>query len=690
MTEYLIISNTEQLCALKGSIEHTKKVAFDCETNAKPCWEERHYITCISLSYQHGCAYVLPIKHFERAWSCAEFGEIKDFLVWLFKDPSITKIAHNLKFDVMCLQRLGISCFEGLFEDTMLMAHIINENRLVGLKELTKEYYTQRIGYEDTIKKYEWAAVPLELLGCYAATDTDITLRLYHAFLDIMFEQQDEYVYNFYRNLLIPASFAFVDIENSGMLVDKKLLDKYIERTERLVEKKHNELYTYKVVAAYIADKSALELEKEAQKLRAKIANCKIKNWKQADSYKLKCHDLLAKLYTEKRKGFELNVNSSKQLCDLLYNADGYNYPLPPDMATGRLKRTTNRVSLRSIKDRDGFITALVTYRTMQKVLSTYLVGIRDKLSPDNKLHATFFLHGTRTGRLSCREPNLQNIITHKQGDDKDLQEVISCVKKIFIAPAEKVLVQIDYSQAELRVAASFAQDPNMLSVYKTGGDLHINSAKAIFPDFDKASAEQQTTYRNYGKMTNFGLIYGMSANTFQKYAKYIYESDLTLAEATRLRTNFFAAYPKLEPFHAKQLKKMYKKGYTRTLFGRKRNLAEVNYVNNIADRISYEKAAINSAIQGTIGECGILACILLNNMYPKINVVNTVHDSIIFTCNKEDVEELLPTIIKVAQHLPTEQHFGRALLDNQKQVLPLLVDASVLGSSWGMREENE
>ena len=318
----------------------------------------------------------------------------------------------------------------------------------------------------------------------------------------------------------------------------------------------------------------------------------------------------------------------------LLYGAEGFGFEKPYVKAKRAEAEATGKEYLMELNDSTRFIDDLLLYRSIGKTLSTYLHGINDRLDANDRVHTSFLQHGTKSGRLSSQNPNLQNLTNVAKLTDPTAIEVVSMVKKPFIAPEGYTLCQIDYSQAELRIIASFAGETNMLDAYNAGIDLHaLYAARMLKTDLDgfyKLDKADQKNWRTRAKAGNFGLIYGMSAEGLVHYAKNNYGVILSLKEATEMRNDFFAMYPRLLDYHDTYIAKGRKFGYVRTLYGRMRRVPQIldqnEYIRGMDERV-----AINSPVQGTAGEFTVFAISLLRNrLDPRVKFVNTVHDSIV------------------------------------------------------------
>jgi DNA polymerase-1 len=370
-----------------------------------------------------------------------------------------------------------------------------------------------------------------------------------------------------------------------------------------------------------------------------------------------------------------LNFGSPKQLEDLLYwNVNGFRFK--------NSEGGTGKDIIEELNDSSGFIDKLLILRGFEKIRSTYLVGLYDRLDENDKVHTSLLIHGTVSGRLSSRNPNLQNLPNIAKLKDETSVHVVNMVKKSFKCPEGYVFMQVDYSQAELRTIAEFAKEQNMLDAYNNGEDLHAKTAAAMkkisLEEFYKLDPKEQKEYRTRAKAGNFGLIYGMGLFGFIDYARKNYKIYLSEDEAREIIDTFFKLYPNLLVYHDEYIAKGLKFGYVRTLFGRKRQVPNINSSDDYI-RSMDERVCVNSPIQGTAGEITIFAiAILRNRLDPRVKFELTVHDSIIFYIPEDLLEETSALIKDTCENLPMKQYFGKEL-----SKVKMAVDLEISRTSW-------
>lgn len=747
-TKFEIVKNIDKFYDVIDYCKEAKTFCFDFETTGVEWYNKDQVATILSISFNHGFSYILPLyhrepifegipnilKHLEENPNCSKPKVIgfqdpiftKDevdemFEVMgdeIFSNRKVKKIAHNLKFDLHWMSRYGVNVYDGRFDDTMLMSHIIDENTPNGLKDLTKVYFPRFSGYEDELKLFSWESTPLEILSKYASIDTDITLRLAALFEDMLIndmltdeneiymledyarsgnpklverEKQRYILYLLYRNLTMPSFFALFEAEHHGAKIDAQLIKDSIKKAEILLEKKHKQLFSFKEVNAFILRKQKEENAKAIKELDAKIQ-------KRLEAGRDESKDSFINKYKQKINDIKtgviclydtINFNSPTQLTSLLFDKESFNFPLQIDPRTGEGKRTSAREHLQEIDH--PFIITLFAYRSISKMLSTYYQGILDKLDENGFIHSSFLLHGTKTGRLSSRNPNLQNIPSRLKFDDPETEECLKMVKKFFtVLDDSYYAVQADYSQAELRVIANFSEDDTMIDTYKKDIDIHALTASRTIDksleEFYNLPVKDQKKYRFGAKGTNFGLVFDISVDGYKNYLKLQYGISISRAEAQDHYTKFFKTYTKLKKWHDDYRDFANITGYVRTLFGRKRRLEHIkdNSSRNSSAKATDERLSINNPVQGTSGEYAIFSAAILRHRLPKGNIFfNTVHDSVFFYLKKDKLDYCLDIIHESCENPPVELYFGV-----KPGIIPMKMDIEISDKSWGDMEE--
>ena len=520
-TRYKIIRSFKELKQLVEACLNTGYASVDFETNAEGIYKDTFKPTILSVSFQVGSGCSIPLQHFDES--------VKEipWLKWLqyfgrrvVENPNIVKVAQNFKFDNQIFVKYGIYV-RGTVIDTMLAKYLLNEEKPHGLKPMVAKYLPEFADYEkyDKFETIPWDKKPLEPLARYGCMDTDFTLRL-ALFLES--KLIDKGFYNLYRNLIMPASKVLQDAETNGLPIDLPFNDSLQDKYSKLIQETNDKLRSVRQIKRY--QKYSLEQRKKdyIDKLTQEIEELSgdPKKAKSIKNREEKISRVLAGEYKtndEKKLIEPINFNSTKQMVDLLYlSPKGFKFPVIEYTKDKKNKPTSNpstsEDTLFKILDQDksGFIKALLDLRGLDKMNSTYIVGLRELVQSDNKVHPTFLISGTTSGRLSSRNPNGQNIPKVMVNPD---------IKKQFIPPSGKLFLTYDYSQAELRILAHLANEETMLEWFRTGKDIHLASAcKKYHEDYDKIikiyEDEQHELYplwkkrRKQAKTINFGVCF--------------------------------------------------------------------------------------------------------------------------------------------------------------------------------------
>jgi DNA polymerase-1 len=681
-TAYEIVSSVKKAKKILDMCVTTGVCCFDYETTKLTdlsTLDPEFKATLLSISFQHGYSYCIPLFHFDSPFYEDEIISILEyFSEHVLANPEVIKVAHNFPFDFHVTERYVKAVARGRVDDTMNMYHLINEQGSKKLKDLVRHYFPNFANYETEVKKYAWHKVPLDILAKYAASDSDLTLRLRDYFMSIL--MQDERIYIHYRNMEGLIQKALVKAETNGMLITTAIADKNIARAYEIRDSvKFDTLDNRKVrkfeTAYREVTKAKVIAELEAKKLDAKGKTLV---------------NIEAKLSGVRSGAIEvykgLNLKSVPQLRDLLYSEEGFGFPVPYVKKKRIVEEVTGKAYLLELNDKSGFIDNLLVLRSVEKTISTYLVGIRERLDAAGYVHTSFAQTGAESGRISSRNPNLQNLTSTSKINNEKAREVVKMVKQQFGVPAGYTLAQIDYSQLELRLIAFQAREENMLKAYQNNEDLHAKYASKLLnvtlEDFYKLDKRQQKDFRTKAKAGNFGWIYGMSPEGFMSYAKDNYGLILNLEEARKMRVLFFDMYPALLDYHYEMIQKGRIYGHVRTLFGRKRHLPNINDANDFIRGMD-ERVAINSPTQGTGGELTLLAAGLLNiRLDPRTLFVNTIHDSLLFYIPDDILEPQLKMIKYTCENVPIMKYFKREI-----DTVQIKVDIETTKTNWSELE---
>lgn len=350
--------------------------------------------------------------------------------------------------------------------------------------------------------------------------------------------------------------------------------------------------------------------------------------------------------------GCEFNVNSPKQLSEVLFDEDKLNLPHGKKTKSGY---STNAEVLESLRDKHPIINEILEYRGLTKLKSTYCEGLLKVIDNDGRIHSTLNQTETRTGRISSAEPNLQNIpVRTEQGRE---------LRKFFVAKDGCVLVDADYSQIELRVLASLANDENMINAFLSGADIHsITASQVMGIPLENVTPND----RRKAKAVNFGIVYGIGAFSLSN------DIGTSIVEADRYIKGYLANYSGVAEFMENAKKSAKEKGYAETYFGRRRYLPELQEKNAIRRGFG-ERVAMNMPIQGTAADIIKIAMIKvydrLKEEFPDSKLIMQVHDELIIEAPEKDGEKVC-ALLKETMESACEM------------AVPFTVDVQ-MGKSW-------
>ena len=598
---YSLISEIDELDDWIKEAEEVGELAIDTETTSVD--PHQASLVGISLSSKVGKACYIPVGH--KSKKNLDKKSVISKLKPLLEDPSIKKIGQNIKFDFIILYREGISISP--MEDTMLMSYVLdagkNRHNMDTLSELHLGHKTTT--FKELVgsgkKEINFSDVELDKAKDYAAEDADITFRLYKKFIKNLKSEKMINIYEIFEKPMIEI-LAFMEMK--GIKIDSNFLKSLSLKFEKKIEK----------------------LEKEIFKIAQK----------------------------------EFNIGSPKQLGDIIYN----------DLKIAGLKKTrkggfaTNASVLEDLAFKGHKFPQLVLdWRQVSKLKNTYSDALPEHVNPTTKrVHTSFLLAATTTGRLASSDPNLQNIPI-KSEDGKD-------IRKAFIAEKNHTLISADYNQIEMRILADLAGVKELKKAFKNNEDIHSLTASQIFNiEIKKVDQDQ----RRKAKAINFGIIYGISQYGLAK------QINVTNYEAEEFLNAYFAKFPEIKIYMDDIIKFCRKSGYVNNIFGRRSHFNAIND-KNFNVRNFQERAAINAPIQGSASEIMRLAMIRLQknlseNKKLKSKMLLQIHDELIFEVPKDEVTEMTKIIKKEMTSVSESEHHSFST--------PLTVDINI-GDNWG------
>lgn len=516
----------------------------------------------------------------------------------LFEDPAYGFYGHNVKYDYHVLRNYGIEVANLCF-DTILASYVLNShNRQHSLDTLVQQYFGKTmIDIGSLIGKGKKAItmreVPIEKVSVYCCEDADYTCRLKKVFTDQLKERRLEKVF---FDLELPLVKVLAAMERRGIFLDVPVLELRSHDIQKKILALQNEIYAL--------------------------------------------------------AGEEFNLNSPKQLSEILMHKLAI--PLPKKTATGF---STNADILESLQADYPIATLILEYRGLEKLRSTYVENLPLDVNPKtHRIHCTFNQSVAATGRLSCQDPNLQNIPVRSEEGRK--------IREAFRPQHEGwSYLSADYSQIELRLLAHFSEDPNLLHAFNHGEDIHKYTASVMFG----IPLEQVTKEQRYqAKAVNFGIIYGQQAFGLSQ------ELKIEVKEAAAFIDTYFKRYPRVKDFIESYKSQARKTGRAVTLTGRERLIPEINSKNGQLRQFA-ERLAVNSPLQGTAADLIKLAMLkidaLLSSMDLKGYMILQIHDELIFELPDGEIERVTP-VVKQAMESVFELK------------VPLVVDISV-GKNW-------
>ena len=587
--------------ALKVWVEKLNKCsAFAIDTETSSLDTMTADLLGISLSCEEGEGCYIPIQHsYEGMPEQLSLVVIVKILGAAISANQAKLVGQNLKFDLPILNRHGIEVKEFL-GDTMLMSYVLNSTGTRhGLDKMAMHYLQyQPMKYEEVAgsasKQINFAQVEIPAATFYAAEDADITFRLFNL-LDQRLQKEPKLI-NLLHTLEYPMLKSLIKVETNGAKINAKMLADY------------------------------------SSELGIKI-------------------DQLSKT-AFKMAGEEFNMDSPKQLVEILYNK----LELPVLKKTPKGQPSTNEDTLQRLAEEYELPKVIIKYRGLAKLKSTYTDSLINIQHPNtNRIHTSYQQAVTSTGRLSSTEPNLQNIPI-KTAEGRKIREA-------FIAEEGNILISADYSQIELRIMAHLSGDKNLTYAFNNNIDVHSATAAEIF----NVPLEAVTSeHRRSAKAINFGLIYGMSAFGLTR------QLGIARHEAQAYLDTYFERYTGVREYmdSTKELAK--KNLYVETILGRKLHVAEINASNGLR-RQAAERAAINAPLQGSAADIIKKAMIDVDHWIgddnQDIKMIMQVHDELIFEVKKGFATEALEQVTSLME--------SAVKLD-----IPLIVDANQ-GANW-------
>ncbi len=589
---YHLIDSFEKRKELIASLQKQNEFCFDTETTGLNVYSAE--LVGISFSYELHKAFYIPIPPDKEQANqvLIEFKEV-------FENEDIIKIGQNIKYDLQILHNYNIQV-KGKIFDTMIAHYLVQPELQHNMNYLANIYLDYSpVSIESLIgskgkTQLNMRMVDVNLVKDYASEDADITFQLTQI---LRKELEKNNMEKLAHEIEMPLINVLSDMEKSGFKINTNNLNKY-----------------------------AQELNIEINKIEQNI-------------YEL--------------AGVAFNISSPKQLGEILFEKLKI---VDSAKRTKTKQYSTSEEVLIRLKDKHEIVTKVLDYRTLKKLLSTYVEALPKLINEKTgKIHTSFEQAWVATGRLSSKNPNLQNIPIR---DEKGRE-----IRKSFIASDENhILLSADYSQIELRLMAHISGDENMIEAFLSGEDIHASTAAKIYNvPINKVTREM----RSRAKTANFGIIYGISTFGLSQ------RLNIPRADAKDLIEGYFSTYKKVRSYMEQSIKRAKEKGYVETIMGRRRYLKEINSANAIV-RGNAERNAINAPLQGSAADIIKLAMVNIHRILSKrfkTRMILQVHDELIFDVYKSELDHIKQVVKREMEQAITLS-------------IPLIVELGV-GDNW-------
>jgi DNA polymerase-1 len=628
-----VITDEGKLEEFQAACKTASAVAFDLETKSFNEFEEDSFIICAAYTLCHTddsmSCWVVPLSH-PKSPCKSNWTSILRRISHMVKNVPV-RVAHNSKFDCRWLVHFGapVPCTF----DTLLAAHLLDENRFKGLKPLAQmllDAAPWSINTTSGKNALPWYTQhTLRDILRYCAVDTWHTMRLYRLLEKEL--RKDRRLYDLFTKLIMPASQSLVHVERHGVYVHQDALLEGARIVSKELKRIHRELMSY---------------------------------------------------VPEEVNESDVNFNPSNFLRWFLYDHLAF-----PVLKEGKIGPSVAESILTQLADihPHPVLSLLVDRVKWQKWQSSFFNPYQELITNDSRLRTTFKLHGTVTGRLSSGKADSDKVTGSKASSIRgvNLQQVPRdpLVRGIFGAPRGWSFVEADYSQIELRIAAEISGEPTLRALYQRGEDVHMAMAvRMTGKPPDQITKEE----RKKAKAVNFGFLYGMGARKFMQTAWDNYGIKVTLDEAEAARTAFFQQFPELLRWHAQQRRLAHKYHRVQSPIGRIRHLPDIlSRDKGVVGEA--ERQAINSPVQAMASDLCLLALVLLHRKFVKGGFraipIGTVHDAINFEVPNDELPLVLPIIKKTMERPPLRELFGYELS------VPIVADIGV-GRAWGKCNE--
>ncbi|QKE28635.1 DNA polymerase I, 5' -- 3' polymerase, 5' -- 3' and 3' -- 5' exonuclease [Arcobacter acticola] len=569
--EFILLDNENSLSLVINTIPRDAIVSFDTETTDIDVRNAK--IVGFSFAYEENKAYYVPIAHSYLGVAAQISNEAaRQAIIQLNRHKLVLQ---NFKYDYEIIKN-NFEIELKLYADTMILSWLLDTNEKVGLDYQINKYFNHKmIAFKDVVKKGEDFSNVDILNACdYAAEDALMTLKLFNKQLELFKEKNSEELLQLAFDLEFDFIYVLADMENNGIKIDVNLLKELKETNYKYIQ------------------------------------------------------ELTTKIY--ETSGVEFNINSPKQLGVVLFET----LALPTAKKT-KTGYSTDEAVLNGLFDAHSVIPLLLNYREAYKLQSTYIeplleLGLKNE---DNRIHTSFLHTGTATGRLSSKNPNLQNIPVKSEAGSQ--------IRSAFIPKDGYTLVGIDYSQIELRLLAHFSKDEALVDAFNNDLDIHYQTAVKIFGE-DEAKEK-----RSIAKSINFGLLYGMGSKKLGDTL------GISSKEAKIYIESYFKAFKSVKDYLKSIEESAHVNGYIKTLLNRKRlfNFESANAMLKAA----YLREAVNTMFQGSAADLIKLSMVKIHKKYKNndnMRMLLQIHDELIFEVKEDIADEIIIDLKEIMENI--------------------------------------
>lgn len=710
---YEIVDSMKKLKRLSRKMSKLEEFAFDTETNTlKVLGLNKDFrLVGISISWGEYDNYYIPLGHlrYEDYGRQLDLEDVVEYMKPVFEREDVRIIGHNLKFDMHTMARVGITIRTKDVFDTMIASWLCDENSPNGLKENSKEYLgidqthfkevTENISADIKkqfgLKANNKATFDMVLIddgAPYALDDAFYTWELYLGFLEKLEEEKMDKVF---FKVYAPFIHTLFKMEEQGVVVDVDRLDEMEHDIDADVEDLKYQMFDIagvefnpssnaqlaELLFGYQAESKEVNLAKQPKIVQ--------RMFDEGDEEALNARGLYtAQIENSRRVGlFKMTGNPALQKASFKFKAISTTGTGAPQTNADVFWKLSH-LEFKTKRKKEGveLCKLLLDYKKLDKLKSAFITGLKEQLYDDGKAHPSFNIIGTDSGRLSCSNPNLQQLPKAEEEDKYQIRSLfIGSIDPV--TKKRKKIVALDFSNLEMRVLTHFSEDKNLLEMFFNDADAHGSTAVNMF-ELPCDPGEVKKLYphlRQAAKVLNFLLMYGGGAFTLYNNLKNDHFNPIDLGDKSYLDTykvktgedvaqiyidKYFTSYAGVSKFIKDQKRYAHKHGYVYTLLKRKRRLPDIN--SSDYKMVAYcERLAVNSAVQGSAADITMSAQNRIN-AEPwfddhRIKMLIQVHDELVFECPEEYVDECIARVKALMEH-----PFGEKVELN----LPLRADA--------------